>query len=82
MGPIKVGIVGYGNASRVFHIPHIRANPDFEIIAFHQRSPAPDPGNQSDKPHCTLDYPQCKHYTELDDFMRDEAIELGCDDEG
>jgi hypothetical protein len=70
--PIKVGIVGYGSSARVFHLPYILTNPDLDIVAFLQRDKAPVPG----KPHCTVDFPDCTHYTEIEAFLQDKDIEL------
>ena len=76
MAPVKVGMAGYGNSARVFHLPHVLANPDLEVIAFLQPTPAPAPGTTPTKRHCTIDYPNCKHYTKLEDFVADKDIEL------
>ena len=72
MAPVKVGIAGYGNSSRVFHLPHILSVPDLEVVAFFQRARAP----RDTKPHCSVDYPKCKHYEDLDKFLQDPEIEL------
>ena len=60
MAPIRVGLMGYGFSTKCFHLPYITPNSDFEIYAFLQRKePAKDaqPGD-----HCTIDYPNAKHY--------------------
>ena len=72
--PIKIGVIGYGNASRVFHLPYIIRNPRYDIHAFFQRDPKPVEG----KPHCSVDFPKAKHYTDIDDFLKDKEIELVC----
>ena len=77
MAPIKVGIVGYGCSTKVFHLPFILPNPDLEVYAFLQRAAAPeDPSQVKRWGHCTIDFPQAKHYQTADDFFADPAIEL------
>ncbi|KAF4981156.1 hypothetical protein FZEAL_2990 [Fusarium zealandicum] len=77
MAPIKVGIVGYGFAAKNFHIPFISAIPDYEIIAILQRSEAPaDPSTAPKGSHCTVDWPQVRHYTTADAFFADSDIAL------
>jgi predicted dehydrogenase len=70
--PMKIGIIGYGNAARVYHLPYIVSNPHYIIHAFYQRSPVPQDG----KPHVTIDYPNAKHYTDLDEFLKDAEIHM------
>lgn len=78
MAPIKVGIVGYGFSTKCFHLPYILPNPDLTVHAFLQR--APPPLNPSDPVpkwgHCTVDFPQAKHYRTAEEFFRDGEIEL------
>lgn len=77
MAPIKVGIVGYGSATKVFHLPFILPNPDLEVHAFLQRAEAPKDKSTAEKgTHCTIDHPNTKHYRTPRDFFTDEAIEL------
>lgn len=38
--PLKVGIVGYGYAAAVFHVPLVRAVPGLELVAVSSRDPA------------------------------------------
>ncbi|AEO70556.1 uncharacterized protein THITE_2122175 [Thermothielavioides terrestris NRRL 8126] len=79
MAPIKVGIVGYGFATKCFHLPYILPNPELEVYAFLQRAAAPTPGSNEQTPrwgHCTVDFPQAKHYRTADEFFADEQIEL------
>jgi len=77
MSPINVGFLGYGFSTKSFHLPFILPNPDLKVYAFLQRSPAPstrsgiEPGN-----HCTVDYPDAKHYQTADDFFADSNIDL------
>ncbi|ETI23469.1 hypothetical protein G647_05271 [Cladophialophora carrionii CBS 160.54] len=75
---IRLGIIGYGFSTKCFHLPFINALPaDFKVVAFFQRSEAPkdrqtaDPGS-----HCTVDYPDVKHYSQKEDFFADEAIDV------
>jgi predicted dehydrogenase len=76
MAPIKTGIIGYGNSARVFHLPYILPNKDIDIIAFFQRTPAPAPGEKTDKKHCKVDFPEINHYTDVESFLGDKDIEL------
>jgi predicted dehydrogenase len=74
--PINVGIIGYGFSTKIFQLPFIVPNPDLKVHAFLQRSPPPtSPGNEKGK-HCTIDYPQAKHYQTADAFFADKVIEL------
>jgi predicted dehydrogenase len=72
--PMKIGIIGYGNAARVYHLPYITSNPNYVIHAFYQRAALPENG----KPHVSIDYPDVKHYSDLDEFLKDSEIELVC----
>jgi predicted dehydrogenase len=74
--PVKIGILGYGNAARVYHLPFITTNPNYVIHAFLQRTPAPSDPSKTEQRHCTIDYPDAKHYTDLDEFLADPEIEL------
>lgn len=77
MAPIKVGIVGYGFSAKCFHLPFILPNPELEVHAVLQRAPAPlDPSQVKGWGHCTVDFPQAKHYRTPDEFFADSAIEL------
>lgn len=76
---IKVGIVGYGNSARTFHLPFITAIPDYEVVAILQRAEAPAPGSDAaSKPgaHCTVDFPKARHYREPEAFFADKEIEF------
>lgn len=77
MSTIKVGIVGYGVAAKRFHLPFINAIPDFEVTAVLQRAEAPK--DRTSAPlgtHCTVDYPQIRHYRTADEFFADPDINL------
>ena len=39
-GPVKLGIIGYGFSTKVFHLPFIVPNPDLQVHAFLQREPS------------------------------------------
>ncbi|KAH6989938.1 hypothetical protein EDB80DRAFT_729255 [Ilyonectria destructans] len=75
MARIKVGIVGYGFAAKNFHLPFIRAIPDYEVVAILQRAEAPsDPASAPKGSHCTVDFPGIKHYRKAEDFFADAEI--------
>ncbi|KAK5651532.1 hypothetical protein OQA88_11986 [Cercophora sp. LCS_1] len=76
--PIKVGFVGYGFSTKCFHLPFILPNEDLQVYAFLQRAAPPTDPSASTKPwgHCTVDFPEAKHYRTADDFFADENIEL------
>jgi predicted dehydrogenase len=77
MAPIKVGVVGYGNSAKSFHLPFITAIPDFELVAILQRAEAPsDPSSAVKGSHCTVDFPHVKHYREADKFFADSEIQF------
>jgi len=75
--PIGVGIIGYGSSARTFHLPYILPNTQsYKLVAILQRAPAPAKGTTPDKPHCTIDYPDAKHYRDLEGFLADSEVEL------
>ncbi len=77
MAPIKVGLLGYGFSTKVFHLPYILPNPGYEVYAFLQRSEAPkDKSKVEPGEHCTVDYPNAKHYRTIEDFCADPEIQL------
>ncbi|EWC43511.1 hypothetical protein DRE_07511 [Drechslerella stenobrocha 248] len=77
MAPINVGFVGYGGATRNFHLPFILPNPDLNVYAFLQRAEAPAPGSAVAKgKHCTVDHPAAKHYRTSEEFFADPDIDL------
>ncbi|WPH03186.1 Putative gfo/Idh/MocA-like oxidoreductase, NAD(P)-binding domain superfamily [Acrodontium crateriforme] len=77
MSPINVGILGYGASITIFHLPFILLNPDLNVIAFLQRKEAPQ-GEAAVEPgtNCIVDYPNAKHYRQVDEFWTDQEIEL------
>lgn len=79
MAPIKVGILGYGFSTKCFHLPFILPNPELQVYAFLQRAEAPSDASQAKKlrwGHCTIDFPQAKHYRTAEAFFADDEIEL------
>ncbi|KAF3940037.1 Alpha-N-acetylgalactosaminidase [Dactylella cylindrospora] len=77
MVPLNVGFIGYGFATKCFHLPYIIPNPDLNVYAFLQRAESPPPGSPTEKgKHCTIDYPDAKHYRTATEFFADPNIEL------
>ncbi|KAK7398542.1 hypothetical protein QQX98_012090 [Neonectria punicea] len=77
MSPIKVGVVGYGGSAKSFHLPFIRAIPDYEVVAILQRAEAPaDPALAPKGSHCTVDFPDIKHHRTADAFFADPEIQF------
>ena len=81
--PIKVGLLGYGRAAPIFHTPFITREPAFQIVAILQRAaappadqPLPPKGRAGHGEHCTVDFPEAKHYRVVDDFLADSEVEL------
>ena len=71
---IKVGVVGYGNAAKSFHIPLVQAVPAYTITAVLQRAEVPvekTPGS-----HCTVDLPGVRHHRTSEAFFADKDIDL------
>lgn len=75
MAPIKVGIIGYGFSTKCFHLPFILPNPDLALHAFLQRRPASE-AKDLKWGHCTVDFPDVKHYITTSEFFADADIEL------
>lgn len=77
MAPIKVGVLGYGFAAKSFHIPFIQAIPGCEIVAILQRAEAPaDPASAPKGSHCTVDFPQVRHYRKAEDLFDNPEIDF------
>ncbi|OAL24368.1 hypothetical protein AYO22_05744 [Fonsecaea multimorphosa] len=78
MEPIRLGIIGFGFSTKCFHLPFINALPDdFKVVAFFQRTEAPkDPKSAETGSHCTVDYPDTKHYRNADEFFADKDIDV------
>lgn len=77
MASIKVGFIGYGGSAKTYYLPYILPIKQFEIYAFLQRAAAPASGQEA-KPgsHCTVDFPNSRHYRTAEKFFADDAIEL------
>lgn len=74
---IKVGVVGYGNSAKKFHLPFIQAVSDLEVVAILQRAAAPsDPTTAPPGSHCTVDFPNARHHRTSDAFFADADIDL------
>jgi scyllo-inositol 2-dehydrogenase (NADP+) len=71
--PIRVAVLGYGLAGRVFHCPFISAVPGLELaaIAFRTADSAAQNG-----PRAAADYPATRILTSLDAAFDDPAIDL------
>ncbi|KAF2159457.1 hypothetical protein M409DRAFT_71015 [Zasmidium cellare ATCC 36951] len=76
MEPIKVGIIGYGGSAVTYHLPFIAPNPELDIHAFLQRREAPKGSGVAQSVHCTIDFPDSKHYRTSEAFFADDKIEL------
>ncbi len=77
MSPINAGFIGYGGSVKRYHLPFIQVVPDIRLYAFLQRSPAPDPSEETPEgTHCTVDFPDARHYRTLEEFLADEKIDL------
>jgi predicted dehydrogenase len=77
MAPLNVGFMGYGFSTKCFHLPFVLPNPDLKVYAFLQRSAAPASKEGVEKgKHCTVDFPDAKHYRTADDFFADKNIDL------
>ena len=74
MTAIRVGLAGFGYSAETFHLPFINCSSDLKLTAIYQRSPSPAPG--STKRHCTVIYPECKHYSTINEFIADNDIDL------
>ncbi|CAK7243754.1 MAG: hypothetical protein STHCBS139747_005282 [Sporothrix thermara] len=73
--PIKVGFVGFGLSTNVFHLPWVLPNKDLEVYAFVQRAP-PSAAATQKFGHCTQRFPQAKHYQTAEALFADAAVEL------
>lgn len=74
---INVGIIGYGNSAKSFHIPFIAAIPEYNIVAVLQRAEAPaDVSSAVPGSHCTVDLPGIQHYRTPDEFFADPNTAL------
>ncbi|KAH8896281.1 oxidoreductase [Thozetella sp. PMI_491] len=77
MGSIKVGIIGYGNSAKNFHLPFIQNIPEYELVAILQRSAAPSNPDATPKGvHCTVDFPAARHFRTVEKFFAEPCINL------
>lgn len=77
MAPLNIGLMGYGFSTRCFHLPFIVNNPDLRAYAFLQRAEAPKEKSGAERgTHCTVDYPDAKHYRTADEFFADSNIDV------
>ncbi|KAF0317267.1 nad binding rossmann fold-containing protein [Colletotrichum asianum] len=67
--PFRVGVVGYGFAAKIFHIPFIRTSPWLELQAIVQRHPT----SQSSAP---VDHPEVKHYLSAEELVEDSSCDI------
>ena len=72
--PINVGFVGYGFSTNCFHLPFILPNPELRVHAFLQR--AAGLAEAKKWGHCTVAFPEAKHYRTADEFFADRDIDL------
>lgn len=75
MAPLNVGLMGYGFSTKCFHLPFILPNQDLKVYAFLQRAPAPSEKVEKGK-HCTVDFPDARHYRTADEFFADPNIDV------
>lgn len=76
MAQINVGFVGYGNSAKTYHLPYFLPVKDLRVHAFLQRKEAPPASDRVKGSHCTVDFPDAKHYRDAKDFFADPDIEL------
>ncbi|KAL3441610.1 hypothetical protein BJX65DRAFT_313612 [Aspergillus insuetus] len=65
----NVGVVGYGLAAKVFHIPFILRTPGFSLYSIVQRSPKA--GDSAPE-----DYPDLAHYRDFKDLLADTKVDV------
>ena len=74
---LNVGIIGYGNATKVFHIPFIKNCKGLRVHSVVQRAPAPVGRLRSGQtPHVAIEYPDIRHYQQTDELLRDNEVDL------
>jgi len=70
-------IATFLTAVHIFHAPFVAPNPNLNIYAFFQRKPPPsDPSSVKPGAHCTVDYPDARHYSTAEEFFADPKIDL------
>ncbi|KFZ20661.1 hypothetical protein V501_00005 [Pseudogymnoascus sp. VKM F-4519 (FW-2642)] len=65
-----------GSSAKIYNLPFITPNPDLNVYAFLQRAVIPDPKTATPGSHCTIDFPNTKHYQSADGFFAGSNIEL------
>lgn len=65
----NVGVIGFGMAAKVFHIPLIATTPSFRLSAIVQRSPTPENS-------APATYPSISHYTSAPQLFADPSIDI------
>lgn len=66
MQPIRVGVIGFGNSAKTFHLPFINALPMFELVAISS--------SQSDA--LNAEYPNVAHYQDAMTLIEQSDAEL------
>ena len=67
--PYNVGIIGYGAAAKVFHIPLIEATPELKLYAIVQRHPTPE--NDASQAH-----PGIKTYRAAEELVKNDSVDI------
>ncbi|KAL9025643.1 MAG: hypothetical protein Q9180_007627, partial [Flavoplaca navasiana] len=67
--PYNIGIIGFGAAAKVFHIPLIEVTPELNLYAIVQRNPTSE--NDASKAH-----PGIKSYTAAEEMVKDDAVDI------
>ncbi|PGG99575.1 hypothetical protein GX51_06224 [Blastomyces parvus] len=65
----NVGIIGYGLSAKIFHIPFIRAVPEFNFYAVVQRTPKFDDDAEKD-------HPGIKSYRSTEEMVKDAGVDV------
>lgn len=63
----NVGLIGYGMSAKVFHIPIIKAVPQFVLYAVVQRHPKPEDDVEKD-------HPGIKSFRSTEDMISDDGV--------
>ena len=64
--PIKTALLAYGMSGKVFHAPFIETNKGFQLYGVLERN----------EKKATLDYPNIKSFSTIDELLEDQTIEL------
>ncbi|KAL8890937.1 MAG: hypothetical protein Q9192_005808 [Flavoplaca navasiana] len=67
--PYNIGIIGYGAAAKVFHVPLIEVTPELNLYAIVQRNPTPQ--NDASKAH-----PGIKSYRAAEEIVKDDLVDI------